>query len=83
MKKYLSHFTGSFQYVAGAMMIPIIVLVVCGLLMGFASAICQLYIHRRYYSAYDCADVYENRKYDNGKPSFMVCRRDILWFIKK
>ncbi len=37
MKKYLSRFTGSFQYVAGAMMIPIIVLVVCGLLMGFAS----------------------------------------------
>lgn len=37
MKNYLSRFTGTFQYVAGAMMIPIIVLVVCGLLMGFAS----------------------------------------------
>lgn len=37
MKKYFAKFTGSFQYVAGAMMIPIIVLVVCGLLMGFAS----------------------------------------------
>lgn len=37
MKKYLSRFTGAFQYVAGAMMIPIICLVVCGLLMGFAS----------------------------------------------
>lgn len=36
-KKFLTRFTGGFQYIAGAMMIPIIILVVCGLLMGFAS----------------------------------------------
>lgn len=37
MKKLFARFTGGFQYVAGAIMIPIIVLVVCGLLMGFAA----------------------------------------------
>lgn len=36
-KTLFSSFTEKFQTIAGAMMIPIIVLIVCGLLMGFAS----------------------------------------------
>lgn len=33
----LTKITGIFQYFAGALMVPIIILVVCGILMGFAS----------------------------------------------
>lgn len=35
--KFLTKITGIFQYFAGALMVPIIILVVCGILMGFAS----------------------------------------------
>ena len=37
MKKDLSNVTSKFQYFGGAMMIPIILLVICGFCMGLAS----------------------------------------------
>ncbi len=37
MKKNFADLSGKFQYIAGAMMNPIIILVICGLFMGFFS----------------------------------------------
>ncbi len=41
MKKDLSKLTSKFQYFGGAMMIPIIVLVVCGFCMGIGAPFCN------------------------------------------
>lgn len=72
-KKFMARFTGGFQYIAGAMMIPIIILVVCGLLMGFASPFVNFILKE--------GTISYNFAFMLSKIASMIMRNLPLWFV--
>ncbi len=73
MKKMFSKFTGQFQYIAGAMMIPIIVLVICGLLMGFMSPLVNFIL--------EPGSLFHTIALILSKMASMIMRNLPLWFV--